>query len=336
MARPRKQGLEYFTNDVTFYQDIRIRKLIRYKGPLAVMVYHCLLCQIYTSGYYLPWDDDLPFIIHEVTNIEEDTIKEAVRYSFEIGLFDKAVFDAHHVLTSRSIQERYFSICSLTKRSKSDFLPYYLLSDDKKKINSEKTAVSSEETRINSEETRINSEQTLFNDDNSDINSEETAVNSEFSTQRKEKKSKVKKLTSFAETRTREDSAGGWSGDDMVVYDDVDSEVSELKAAELWREQVFMRYKFLNRNGRLLDEYIDRWAQEVKISGKRHQCLGDAKKHFGNWMTIQEGKSNNGNHGTAQQLTAQQRINEGKIRGAQHVAELLAQNDACLRDSVQD
>ena len=97
----------------------------------------------------------------------------------------------------------------------------------------------------------------------------------------------------------REDSAGGWSGDDMVVYDDVDSEVGELKTAELWREQVFMRYKFLNRNGHLLDEYIDRWAQEVKISGKRHQCLGDAKKHFGSWMTIQEGKLlKNVNNGT--------------------------------------
>ena len=27
MARPKKKGLEYFTNDVNFYQDIKIRKL---------------------------------------------------------------------------------------------------------------------------------------------------------------------------------------------------------------------------------------------------------------------------------------------------------------------
>ena len=77
MARPKKKGLEYFTNDVNFYQDIKIRKLIRHKGIQSVSVYHILLCQIYSNGYFIHWDEDLPFILSEVSGLEEDKIIEA-------------------------------------------------------------------------------------------------------------------------------------------------------------------------------------------------------------------------------------------------------------------
>ena len=69
MARPKKQGLDYFQKNVNFYQDIKIRKLIRHKGIQAVSVYDILLCQIYGVGYYICWDDDLPFIISEVSDL---------------------------------------------------------------------------------------------------------------------------------------------------------------------------------------------------------------------------------------------------------------------------
>lgn len=44
--------------------------------------------------------------------------------------------------------------------------------------------------------------------------------------------------------------------------------------------------------------------------------------------------NNNSSHGTGQQLTAQQRINAELERGAEHVKELLARNEASLRDGV--
>lgn len=285
MARPKKQGLDYFTNDVNFYQDIKIRKLIRHKGVQAVSVYHILLCQIYASGYYLPWDEDLPFIVSEISGLEEDTIQDIINYCITIGLFDKTVFDTHQVLTSHGIQERYISFCTVAKRKLPDNTPYLLVNLNPNQVNSDKKVVSSEQTLFNSEE---------IND-----NTEETPNNSGKSTQSKVKESKGKHSSS-ADIRAREGEVPMVGADDQTVCADVDAEITELRASPIWKEQVFMRFKFLGVNEQLLDEYLQRWGQEVKISGKRHQNLGDAKHHFSSWMIIQEDKlnKNSRNNGT--------------------------------------
>lgn len=62
MARIAKSGLEYFPFDIDFFQDIKIRKLIKRQGGKAVTVYALLLCLIYKNGYFMQWDDELPFI----------------------------------------------------------------------------------------------------------------------------------------------------------------------------------------------------------------------------------------------------------------------------------
>lgn len=276
MARPKKQGLDYFQNDVNFYQDIKIRKLIRHKGVQAVSVYHILLCQIYASGYYLPWDEDLPFIVSEISGLEEDIIQDIINYCITIGLFDKTVFDTYQVLTSHGIQERYISFCTVAKRKFPDNTPY-LLVNNPNQVNSDKKVVSSEQTLFNSEE--INN------------NLEKTPNNSGKSTQSKGEKSKGEHSSS-ADTRAREGEGPVVGADDQTVCADVDAEITVLRASPIWKEQVFMRFKFLGVNEKLLDEYLQRWGQEVKISGKRHQNLGDAKHHFSSWMIIQEDKLN--------------------------------------------
>ena len=255
MARPKKQGLDYFTNDVNFYQDIKIRKLIHYKGIQAVSVYHILLCQIYASGYYLPWDDDLPFIISEISGLQEDSIPDMIRYFIEIGLFDKSIFEENRVLTSRSIQERYFEICSLLHRIFPENLPYLLIKTSNNRVSSDKTRVSSEK-----------------------------------STQIKEKKIKVKHSSSVLQcagahthTHTREGEAGVvdlWEQNDRQLFADVDKEIELLHNSPIWKEQVLMRYKFLQQNDKILDELIDKWGSEMKISSKKHQTLNDLRTHF--------------------------------------------------------
>ena len=49
MGRTLKQGFEYFPFDTNFFQDIRIRKLIRYQSGRAVTIYISLLCIIYNN-----------------------------------------------------------------------------------------------------------------------------------------------------------------------------------------------------------------------------------------------------------------------------------------------
>lgn len=160
MARPVKSGLDYFPFDIDTFQDLRIRKLIKYQGGKAVTVYALLLCIIYKDGYYSRWDEELPFIISEQSGYEEAYIREVINCCLNIGLLSKALYESDRVLTSRGIQLRYQKICALSRRS----------------------CVISEFTLISSEET--------------EVIAEETPVNSAKSTQSKVKKSKVNKTSS--------------------------------------------------------------------------------------------------------------------------------------------
>jgi len=116
MARIAKSGLEYFPFDIDFFQDIRIRKLIKRQGGKAITVYALLLCLIYKNGYYMQWDDELPFIGSEISGFDEAYISEVIKTCLSLGLFNKELFDADKVLTSKGIQTRYCNIQRLNKR----------------------------------------------------------------------------------------------------------------------------------------------------------------------------------------------------------------------------
>lgn len=132
MARTVKTGLEYFPFDIDFFQDLRIRKLIKYQGGKAVTVYALLLCIIYKDGYYIRWDNELPFVISEQTGYDEAYIQEVINCCLNIGLFSKELFKAEGVMTSKGIQERYMNINRLCKRTAT--VSEYNLLDYKPKV----------------------------------------------------------------------------------------------------------------------------------------------------------------------------------------------------------
>ena len=142
MGRNKKEGLSYFPFDVDFFQDIKIRKLIRYQGSNAIAIYAFILCNIYKDGYYIRWDDDLPFIISEQTGYEESYIVEVINCCLDIGLFSKNLFDSERVITSFGIQDRYRKINDLCRR-KSDISEYMLISSEEKRISSEEMPITS-------------------------------------------------------------------------------------------------------------------------------------------------------------------------------------------------
>ena len=159
MARQRKRGLDYFPFDVDFFTDIKIRKLIKRQGGKAVTVYALLLCLIYRDGYYMRWDEELPFIISEQTGYEEAYIREVLKCCLSLGLFNADLFAGERILTSEGIQRRYLSII-LTLKRKPDMDNYVLIHDEEPGISSPETRISSEEIGVSSEETGINSEET--------------------------------------------------------------------------------------------------------------------------------------------------------------------------------
>lgn len=157
MGRNKRMGLDYFPFDVDFFQDIKIRKLIKRQGGKAVTVYALLLCYIYKCGYYMRWDEELPFIVSEQTGFDEAYIQEVINSCLSLGLFSAELHAEDGVLTSKGIQERYQKICTDCRRV-CEIREYSLISSEEKGISSEEMPISSEEMGINSEETPISSE----------------------------------------------------------------------------------------------------------------------------------------------------------------------------------
>lgn len=151
MGRNTKKGLEYYPMDVDIVSDIKIRKLIKYHGGQALTVYTLLLCHIYKSGYFIHWDEDIPFVLSEQTGFDEEYIEKVVGYCITVGLFSEQLYNHDKVLTSKAIQERYSFICKQANR-KIQIKEFSLISSDKNPISSEEILISSDKNPISSEE----------------------------------------------------------------------------------------------------------------------------------------------------------------------------------------
>ena len=182
LARPTKTGLEYFPLDVNFLYDIKVRKIIKPLGPEAIGVLVYLLAEIYKdNGYYISWNDDICFLMSDLTGIDEELIKDVVSKALEVDFFNKDKYKKYNILTSKGIQNRYIS--ATEKRKNTNINDDYIIKSEQ---------ISTNEHTQNNSNTKVNSEETGVNVTETKVNSEETGVNVTESTQSKVKESKVK------------------------------------------------------------------------------------------------------------------------------------------------
>ena len=141
MARPRKQGIDYFPLDVNFFSDVKIRKIARACGSQSTSILICLLCNIYKdNGYYILWDEDLPFVIADSVGVSEGAVKEVILKAIQVDFFDKDIYEKYKVLTSHGIQSRFKS--AVYKREEIEYVVEYLVSDIQNSISDGKNRVS--------------------------------------------------------------------------------------------------------------------------------------------------------------------------------------------------
>jgi Putative replisome organiser protein C-terminus. len=108
MARPTKQGLDYFPLDVNFLKDIKVRKIKRACGPATIEILLCLLGNIYQdTGYYFGWDEESMFLVADEVGAKEGLVEEVVNKAVQVGFFNQDKFEKYKILTSRGIQNRY-------------------------------------------------------------------------------------------------------------------------------------------------------------------------------------------------------------------------------------
>lgn len=116
MARPPKTGIDYYPFDVNFLRDIKIRKILMACGHGSISILISLLSSIYRDeGYYVKWDEDLPFLVADELGTNEGAVKEVVKKAIQVGLFNEDIYDNFSVLTSKGIQERYMKACERRK-----------------------------------------------------------------------------------------------------------------------------------------------------------------------------------------------------------------------------
>ena len=109
MARPTKQGIEYFPLDVDLDSDDKLSMIIGEFGIKGELIYTKLLGWIYKhNGYYSNWDEmeQLKFAkrVAYIGNPSVSLINEIVARCIKWGLFDQSVFVSLQILTSRRIQ----------------------------------------------------------------------------------------------------------------------------------------------------------------------------------------------------------------------------------------
>lgn len=106
MARPVKQGLDYFPLNVVL--DEKFDLLEHKHGIVGYAVVLKLWQKIYKKGYYTKWDD----MIQEATafkfDIEPEGLNAIIKTAFRVGLFDLQMYEKYGILTSHGIQKQYF------------------------------------------------------------------------------------------------------------------------------------------------------------------------------------------------------------------------------------
>lgn len=119
MARPLKQGLDYFPLD-TYWSD-KVKFVRAEFGVAGIGILVSLWQKIYRDkGYYTIWDDDVALLFASEINAGFSVVSEVVRCCLKRGIFDSETFARHGVLTSAGIQRRYLAS---TKRRETALKP---------------------------------------------------------------------------------------------------------------------------------------------------------------------------------------------------------------------
>ncbi|MEF2561791.1 MAG: DUF4373 domain-containing protein [Negativibacillus sp.] len=133
MARPQKEGLEYFSLDVDFFSDRKIKILKGRFGADGITYYLYLLCEIYKGhGYYLEVDEDFDYITSSELGMSPEKIGQMRKFLLERSLFDNTLFQSDTILTSTGIQRR-FQLAVKSRASKNPIVvnsKFWLLSKE--------------------------------------------------------------------------------------------------------------------------------------------------------------------------------------------------------------
>ena len=281
MGRNREIGLSYFPFSVDTFSDIKIRKLIKYQGGKAVTVYALLLCLIYKRGYYMRWDEELPFIVSEQTGFEEAYIQEVINSCLALGLFSKSLYDSDRVLTSKGIQTRYAEAMIFFRR-KTEICAFSLVSSEENGISSAFMPINSAKTPRKEREGKEKKE--------TDYVGKEKPAPQEFESFSSSESPNDPVNTSFGSKKISGCGAAAFSPRNPRRT--FDENVQDCLNSPQWQESALVSagFSLQERMEFSLDEwkrYFELFRKNNCAYGHSDETLREFRGHFTNWLRIQ-------------------------------------------------
>jgi hypothetical protein len=108
LARPQKDGIDYFPIDVNIDLDDKYQLLEAKYGAIGFAVIIKLLMKIYSEGYYYTWGEKEGLLHSRRVNVDINTVNAIVNDSVKWEIFDPQIYEKHKVLTSNGIQKRFW------------------------------------------------------------------------------------------------------------------------------------------------------------------------------------------------------------------------------------
>lgn len=162
MARPKQDGLLYFSFDTDFfYADKRIKRFHSKYGNDGLIFYIYLLTEIYRNGYYISWDEESAEDAAYDLGLKEGFTEQVLTYLASRSLLTVSkLASSVTIITSPGIQKRYQEAVKGRKRQIEVDSEIWLLSEKEtascikvmhNPSNSEKNQSNSEKNPSNSE-----------------------------------------------------------------------------------------------------------------------------------------------------------------------------------------
>jgi hypothetical protein len=152
MARPTKQGVDYFPLDVHLDDKFKFIE-IKYKLEGFAIVIK-IMQKIYSCGYWYKWTDDEALLFSDEVRADYDLVTEVINECLDRDVFNKELHEKYCILTSKGIQKRYKEM--VRRRKEVEVTEEYLLIDNILTVNDDINTTSRRHDDSKSTQSKVN------------------------------------------------------------------------------------------------------------------------------------------------------------------------------------
>lgn len=124
---PYKQGLDFFSFDVDFFDDPKVFQLEEKHQEKGIIFLQRMWCFIYSHSHYLVFDHMAALQFRKKHHYTPEVFQEILSSIIELELFNNRLYQQYQVLTSESMQSRY--LYATKRRQKVIYIKEFTLID---------------------------------------------------------------------------------------------------------------------------------------------------------------------------------------------------------------